>query len=304
MSTITTQDGTQIYYKDWGEGQPLVFSHGWPLSSDAWESQMYFLAQNGYRTIAHDRRGHGRSDQPSGGNDMDTYADDRGGALGGEADVFIINSTIARNAAVAHVAGGIFSRGNLYVANSTVSNNYAEGEGGGILGGAHVRLEHASILNNVAPVAANVGAGEGLQSYASVIGPARITNTGGHAQPTERNCDIDGGSESFGHNFVTDASCDLGDSSDMVGEGDPLLRPLADNGGFGETLLPEPGSPVVDRLPTDACGLAPFETFLEEGDQHLEGLVDDRPALMAKDQRGVDRPQGQACDIGAVELGP
>jgi non-heme chloroperoxidase len=76
MSTITTQDGTQIYYKDWGEGQPLVFSHGWPLSSDAWESQMYFLAQNGYRTIAHDRRGHGRSDQPSGGNDMDTYADD------------------------------------------------------------------------------------------------------------------------------------------------------------------------------------------------------------------------------------
>jgi non-heme chloroperoxidase len=76
MSTITTQDGTQIYYKDWGEGQPLVFSHGWPLSSDAWESQMHFLAQNGYRTIAHDRRGHGRSDQPSGGNDMDTYADD------------------------------------------------------------------------------------------------------------------------------------------------------------------------------------------------------------------------------------
>jgi non-heme chloroperoxidase len=76
MGTITTQDGTQIYYKDWGEGQPLVFSHGWPLSSDAWEYQMLFLAQNGYRTIAHDRRGHGRSDQPSGGNDMDTYADD------------------------------------------------------------------------------------------------------------------------------------------------------------------------------------------------------------------------------------
>jgi non-heme chloroperoxidase len=76
MSTITTQDGTQIYYKDWGEGQPLVFSHGWPLNADAWESQMLFLAQNGYRTIAHDRRGHGRSDQPSGGNDMDTYADD------------------------------------------------------------------------------------------------------------------------------------------------------------------------------------------------------------------------------------
>src|SRR3712207_5961156 len=76
MSTITTQDGTQIYYKDWGEGQAIVFSHGWPLNGDAWESQMLFLVQNGYRTIAHDRRGHGRSSQPSGGNDMDTYADD------------------------------------------------------------------------------------------------------------------------------------------------------------------------------------------------------------------------------------
>jgi non-heme chloroperoxidase len=76
MSTITMQDGTQIYYKDWGEGQPVVFSHGWPLSADAWESQMMFLASNGHRTIAHDRRGHGRSSQPSGGNEMDTYADD------------------------------------------------------------------------------------------------------------------------------------------------------------------------------------------------------------------------------------
>ena len=76
MSTVTTEDGTQIYYKEWGEGQPIVFSHGWPLNADAWESQMVFLASNGYRTIAHDRRGHGRSSQPSGGNDMDTYADD------------------------------------------------------------------------------------------------------------------------------------------------------------------------------------------------------------------------------------
>ena len=76
MSTITTKDGTQIYYKNWGEGQPVVFSHGWSLSGDAFEDQMFFLAQHGYRCIAHDRRGHGRSSQPWNGNDIDTYADD------------------------------------------------------------------------------------------------------------------------------------------------------------------------------------------------------------------------------------
>jgi non-heme chloroperoxidase len=76
MPTITTKDGTEIYYKDWGSGPPVVFSHGWPLTADAWEDQMVFLATHGYRCIAHDRRGHGRSSQPWNGNDIDTYADD------------------------------------------------------------------------------------------------------------------------------------------------------------------------------------------------------------------------------------
>ena len=74
--TITTKDGTEIYYKDWGTGQPVVFSHGWPLNADSWESQMFFVSSHGYRSIAHDRRGHGRSSQPWKGNEMDTYAED------------------------------------------------------------------------------------------------------------------------------------------------------------------------------------------------------------------------------------
>ena len=76
MPTIATRDGTQIYYKDWGSGPPIVFSHGWPLTADSWEAQMLFLASHGFRCIAHDRRGHGRSSQPWTGNEMDTYADD------------------------------------------------------------------------------------------------------------------------------------------------------------------------------------------------------------------------------------
>ena len=98
MSYITTDDGTQIFYKDWGEGQPVVFSHGWPLSADAWEDQMFFLARHGCRCIAHDRRGHGRSSQPWHGNDMDTYADDL---------AELLESLDVRNAVmVGHSTGG------------------------------------------------------------------------------------------------------------------------------------------------------------------------------------------------------
>jgi non-heme chloroperoxidase len=120
MSTLTTRDGTAIYYKDWGTGAPVVFSHGWPLNADSWEAQMLALAEVGFRCIAHDRRGHGRSDQPWAGNDMDTYADDlaalldtldvRGAALvgfsagGGEVARYIGRHGTRRVAKVALIA--------------------------------------------------------------------------------------------------------------------------------------------------------------------------------------------------------
>jgi non-heme chloroperoxidase len=98
MSTITTRDGTEIYYKEWGEGPVVTFSHGWPLSSDAWDGQMHFLAQNGYKVVAHDRRGHGRSSQASSGNDMNGYADDLAA---------IIEALDLRNATlIGHSTGG------------------------------------------------------------------------------------------------------------------------------------------------------------------------------------------------------
>ena len=155
----------------------------------------------------------------------------------------------------------------------------------------------------MASVAANIGAGERLEAFTSIIGPAKTDPVGGHVQPTETNCRVSS-SMSFGYNFVTDASCGLGDPTDVVGQGNPMLGPLQDNGGPGETRLPEPGSPVLDSIPADDCKLSPFDDVLDVGDQHLEGLVEDRHALLAKDQRGVSRPQGPACDIGAVEVEP
>ena len=96
--SITTTDGTQIFYKDWGEGQPVAFSHGWPLNADTWDDQLVFMASKGFRTIAHDRRGHGRSSQPWNGNDMDTYADDLAALI----DTLDLRSVIL----VGHSTGG------------------------------------------------------------------------------------------------------------------------------------------------------------------------------------------------------
>jgi non-heme chloroperoxidase len=97
-NTIATKDGTMIFYKDWGAGQPVVFSHGWPLNADAWDDQLFFVASHGYRAIAHDRRGHGRSSQPWDGNDMDTYADDLAALL----DTLNLHDTVL----VGHSTGG------------------------------------------------------------------------------------------------------------------------------------------------------------------------------------------------------
>jgi predicted outer membrane repeat protein len=228
-------------------------------------------------------------------------ADDRGGAISGEGTVTVINSTIARNAAVAHVGGGIWARGNLYVANSTISNNYAEGEGGGILAAGTVGLVASTVIDNVAPVAANVGAGQRLEAFGSIIGPAKTGFLGGQVQPTGPSCQV-AGATSFGYNLLSDTSCGLRDPHDVVGLL-PQLGALADNGGPGETHLPLAGSPALDRIPIASCRFRPLGDVLE-GEQHLEGLVEDRLALIAEDQRGVTRPQGSGCDVGAVEVRP
>jgi hypothetical protein len=119
-------------------------------------------------------------------------------------------------------------------------------------------------------------------------------------QPTGRNCQVPR-ARSFGFNFVTDASCGLNTPTDVAGGTSPMLGELAQNGGLGETRHPEPGSPVIDRIPAADCNFAPFGDALE-GDQHLAGLVADRLAFAAMDQRGLPRPHGPACDIGAVEV--
>ena len=120
-------------------------------------------------------------------------ADDRGGAISGEENVAVINSTIARNAAVAHVGGGIWTRGDLYVANSTISNNYAEAQGGGLVAAGTVGLVNSTVIDNTAPVGANIGAGLVLKAFGSIIGPAKTDFSGAQIPPTETNCAGAGG---------------------------------------------------------------------------------------------------------------
>ncbi len=225
-------------------------------------------------------------------------ADDRGGAISGEAGVVVINSTIARNAAVAHVGGGIWARSDLFVTNSTISNNYAEGQGGGVQAAGTVGLVYTSILDNVAPVGANVG-GTNLKVFGSVIGPAKTDPVGGQVQPTEANCRVSV-STSFGYNIASESSCRLDGQGDVV-LASPQLDELGANGGFGETRLPRPGSPVLNRIPSSTCEFVPFGEVLE-GEQHLGQFGIDILAPVATDQRGVGRSQGSGCDVGAVEL--
>lgn len=226
-------------------------------------------------------------------------ADDRGGAISGEAAVTIVGSTISRNLAVAHVGGGVWSRGDTYVANSTISDNYAEAKGGGLNAAGVVTLVDSTVADNIASVAPNIGVGERLVAFGSVIGPAKVEFNGGHTQPTASNCDTPA-SSSYGYNVATEGSCGLTAPTDLVGV-DSGLGALLGNGGAHETRLPLAGSPVIDRVPADACANPPLPVMLE-GEQHLAGLVDDIGALLRVDQRGVARPQGPACDAGAVEV--
>jgi hypothetical protein len=227
-------------------------------------------------------------------------ADDRGGAISGEATVTVINSTISRNLAVAHVGGGVWSRGDMYVANSTISDNYAEAKGGGLHAAGVLTLVSSTVADNIASVAPNIGVGERLEAFGSLIGPAKVDSIGGQVQPAETSCDAPV-SVSRGFNVVSDASCGLRAATDVVGQ-EARLGPLrSSNGGPFETRVPQAASPALDRVPTAACLNPPVPAQLE-GEQHLAGLVDDLRALLRKDQRGFPRPQGPACDAGAVEV--
>jgi predicted outer membrane repeat protein len=231
-------------------------------------------------------------------------ADDRGGAISAEADVTVIGSTIAGNAAVAHVGGGIWARGNAYITNSTIVDNFAEGQGGGVQAAGTLGLVNSTVLDNTSSVGANLGAGEELLAFGSVIGPADVTSAGagGLVRPTNQSCRVSKAT-SYGYNIVSDDSCGLDDPRDLVGAGDPKLDAMAANGGIGETRMPLGSSPAIDGIPILICAFTPFGYDLE-GEQHLAEFLIDPLAPISADQRAMSRPQGRGCDVGAVEVEP
>ena len=164
-----------------------------------------------------------------------------------------------------------------------------------------VSLVYSTVLDNIAPVGANVGATR-LLSFGSLIGPAKTDPLGGQVQPTATNCRADDAT-SYGYNVVADASCGLTAGTDLVDGAGGQLGPLAANGGFGETRLPPSTSVVVDRIPLAACAFVPPGRYLE-GEQHLARFGIDPVAPVRVDQRGVPRTQERGCDAGAVEVSP
>jgi hypothetical protein len=161
-------------------------------------------------------------------------------------------------------------------------------------------MVNTTVVDNVAPVGANVGAGRRLEAFGSAIGPARTAPIGGQAQPAESNCHVST-AKSFGYNVVSDGSCDLHGRGDLVGVS-PALLPLAANGGPGETRMPGPASPVLDHIPVGRCGFTPFAR-LAATERRVRKHLAVPPPLSSRDQRGVARPQGAGCDSGAVEVG-
>ncbi len=226
-------------------------------------------------------------------------ADDRGGAISGEADVTVIDSTIARNAAVAHVGGGVWARGDLFVAGSTISSNYAEGGGGGLFAAGDLGLAYSTVTGNVAPAAASVAAGDRLKAFGSVIGPPSLLSTG-EAQPTTENCRATS-TASSGYNVASDTTCGLDGTGDGE-DADALLAGLALNDAFAETRMPGAGSPALDVVPKPSCEFVPFGRS-EEGEQHLAEEGIDPLAPIVADQRGGSRPFGPGCDAGSAERG-
>lgn len=225
-------------------------------------------------------------------------ADDRGGAISGEADVLVVNSTVGRNLAVAHAGGGIWARGDLVLVNSTVSRNYAEGDGGGTLSAGRTTIIGSTLLGNIASVGGDIGSAGRLDSFASIIGPPTTEGVTGDTIPTSRSCRVYGAVSRGYNHFSATSSCELDHPTDVVGE-DPQVEQV-DAHPLGYVLVPRPGSPVIDRIPSGSC-VGELPDPLPAG-QLLDGWVDWEQVLR-RDALGAVRDDGVACDIGAVQSG-